>query len=427
MMLPTEHPLRHDLNDEVHARPPETLTAPVRVSYLAVLADGDVREKGWRCAQDLATRYGVSPPSASANHFSADLGPFRFKCERHTEFLRFTFMVPGADEHPFANAAIRAIPADWLAALPGKLIVAANMALIASGETRPDFDRIAERFFDGNALIGGAIGSQAAFAVTDFRIDADGFSRVLILDNSLTPRQAGRMVQRLLEIDTYRILALMALPVARALAPVLARGERELADITQLLVKADKADEPLLLERLTRLEAEIESEQSRNMYRFSAAVAYEALVHRRTAELREERLPGLQTFQEFTQRRLAPAMDTCRSLNARQELLSQRLNRVTQLLATRVDITRENQTQSVLESMNRRAKLQLRLQETVEGLSVAAITYYIVGLVGYAAKGLKATGLPIEVDVVMAASIPVIAILIGLALRRIRRVVTRKP
>ena len=159
-------------------------------------------------------------------------------------------MVPGADEHPFANAAIRAIPADWLAALPGKLIVAANMALIASGETRPDFDRIAERFFDGNALIGGAIGSQAAFAVTDFRIDADGFSRVLILDNSLTPRQAGRMVQRLLEIDTYRILALMALPVARALAPVLARGERELADITQLLVKADKADEPLLLERL---------------------------------------------------------------------------------------------------------------------------------------------------------------------------------
>jgi len=192
------------------------------------------------------------------------------------------------------------------------------------------------------------------------------------------------------------------------------------------LVAAREADEPVLLDRLTRLEAQIESEQSRNLYRFSAAAAYETLVHRRIAEIREERLPGLQTFQEFTQRRLAPAMDTCRSVAARQDLLSQRLNRVTQLLATRVDITREKQTQSVLESMDRRAKLQLRLQETVEGLSVAAITYYIVGLVGYAAKGVKAAGFSIEVDGVMALSIPIVVALTALGLRRIRRLVAHE-
>ena len=47
---------------------------------------------------------------------------------------------------------------------------------------------------------------------------------------------------------------------------------------------------------------------------------------------------------------------------------------------------------NLLGAMNRRQQLQLRLQATVEGLSVAAITYYIVGLVGYAAKGLKEGG-----------------------------------
>ena len=70
--------------------------------------------------------------------------------------------------------------------------------------------------------------------------------------------------------------------------------------------------------------------------------------------------------------------------------MSERVARATQLLSTRVDIARSRQNQAVLEQMNRRTKLQLRLQQTVEGLSVAAITYYIVGLTGYAAKGLNA-------------------------------------
>ncbi len=99
-------------------------------------------------------------------------------------------------------------------------------------------------------------------------------------------------------------------------------------------------------------------------------------------------------------------MNTCRAAAARQESLSQRVARATQLLSTRVDVTREKQNQAVLESMNRRAAAQLRLQQTVEGLSVAAITYYIVGLVGYAAKGAKAAGLAVSPDLAMAVSIP---------------------
>jgi uncharacterized membrane-anchored protein len=233
------------------------------------------------------------------------------------------------------------------------------------------------------------------------------------------------MVQRLLEIDTYRMLAFLALPVARALGPLITQYERELAGITAGLAHASEADEPMLLDRLTRLDAAIESRQADNFYRFSAAEAYYELVQRRIAELREERIQGLQTFQEFTERRLAPAMSTCRSIAARHESLSQRVARTTQLLSTRVDITRERQNKAVLESMNHRAKLQLRLQEAVEGLSVVAAIYYLVGLVGYAAKGLEGTGIAVNPNLAMGASIPFVAILVAIVVRRIRRIATR--
>ena len=248
---------------------------------------------------------------------------------------------------------------------------------------------------------------------------------MLLLDRSTTPRQAGRMIQRLLEIDTYRMLALLAFPVARDLSPFLVACERELADIAGSLVTAEEQDEPVMLSRLTHLAAEIERRESENRYRFGAAIAYYELVQRRIAELRETRIEGLQTFREFTERRLAPAMNTCRSAVARQESLSRRVARATQLLSTRVDVTLERQNMAVLASLNRRAKLQLRFQSAVEGLSVAALTYYVVGLVGYAAKGAKSAGLHIDPELAMGVSVPIVALLAALGLRGIRRMVTR--
>jgi uncharacterized membrane-anchored protein len=232
-------------------------------------------------------------------------------------------------------------------------------------------------------------------------------------------------MQRLLEIETYRMLALLALPVARELTPWIGQAERELAEVTAQLVAANEDAEPQLLERLTALEAEIESRQSAHHFRFTAAEAYHELVERRIEELRENRIQGLQTFEEFTERRLAPAMNTCHSVSARLESLSRRVARATQLLSTRVDISRERQNQRILESMNRRVEAQLRLQQTVEGLSAAAITYYVVGLVGYAAKGLKALGWHVDVELAMGLSIPLVAAITIIGVRHIRRVVTR--
>jgi uncharacterized membrane-anchored protein len=423
MTLPANHPQRFVLNNEVHARPPEMLSAPLRLSFLALLAGAETREREHALMVELAQRYGQTPPATDANHYSADFGPFRVKWERHTEFTRYKFIVAGESDDPFASPAIALVPPEWVARLPGQLIAASHVALQHNYAKPQDPDDISERMFSGSALMGSGIAGGLAVALTDFRIHQDGFSRILVRDSGMSRRQAGRMIQRLLEIDAYRMLALLALPLARELGPQLAAWETRLVEITGAMTAAEAQDEPLL-ERLTGLSAAIEASVSGTQYRFSAAAAYYELVERRIEELREERIQGLQTFEEFVERRLAPAINTVRWVAARQERLSERVARASQLLSTRVDIARERQNQALLESMNRRAKLQLRLQQTVEGLSVAAITYYVVGLVGYGAKSLKAAGVALNADLVTGLSIPLVAVAVALGVHHIRRRVT---
>ncbi len=228
--------------------------------------------------------------------------------------------------------------------------------------------------------------------------------------------QAERVVQRLLEIDTYRIMALLALPVARDAGSVLSAWERELAQINASMVTAGEATEPTLLKSLTRLAAEIEHEESQTRYRFGAADAYCELMQRRIDELREQRIQGLQTFREFTERRLAPAMSTCEA-----GISVATSGAATRLLSTRVDVTTERQNQALLESMNTRA----RLQSTVEGLSVAAVTYYVSALVGHAAEALRSEGVPVEPDLATGISIPIVAVVAWFGIHHIRKTVTR--
>jgi len=216
------------------------------------------------------------------------------------------------------------------------------------------------------------------------------------------------------------------LPAARSYGGKLTRAGERLTELTARLSEiANLADEQKLLGELTRLSAEVEGIAAAVNYRFSAARAYHALVCRRVEELREERVEGLQTIDEFLERRLAPAMRTCEALTERLETLSARIARAGELLRTRVNVALEAHNSDVLRSMDRRAKMQLRLQQTVEGLSVAAISYYLVGLIGYAAKAAKAAGFGVDVDIATGAAIPLIVGLVGLGVWRLRRHVTR--
>ncbi|MFC3147978.1 DUF3422 family protein [Piscinibacterium candidicorallinum] len=418
-LLPPDHPDRFVLAEEVHARPPEPLQTPARASYIAVMVDSDDRERERMHIASLCERFAVPGPGAGATHFSARLGTFRLKWERHGEFSGYTFFGPGPSGAPFADPITASLPPNWLPGVPGLTLCAVQAVLQAAPEQTPDVQVLAEHF-SGNSLVGAQVGDGSAWVYTDFRIHDDGAGRLLLFNRTLTSRQAGQMVQRLFEIEAYRMLALLALPIARRQSPRILAIERALAGLTDGIAQ-DVGNDETLLQELTRLAAEVESGLAASQFRFGACRAYFELVTTRIGELREERLTGLQTIGEFMSRRFTPAVRTCTTVSQRLHDLSERVAQASGLLSTRVDIARERQNQALLASMDRRAKLQLRLQQTVEGLSVAAIVYYVAGLISYVAKGLKAGGLKLDADVAVGVAVPVLAVLVLLAVRRARR------
>ena len=356
--------------------------------------------------RDLMRRYDKREPRRGMKQFTTTLDDVMLRWERHTEYNRYAFMSQDVGDEP------------WLAKMEGELFVAVHAWLVPYDVWAGREDELSDRFFDGNVLIGSRIVDGRALTVTDFRIHEDGFSRILILNRDMPELQSGRVMQRLLEIETYRMMTLLALPVAQRIAPILDADERELSSIGEALVEASTEREPEMLDRLTRLSARSQHRQLRSNYRFAAADAYYEIVMQRIHELREERLPGYQTFEEFTTRRLTPAVKTMRAVSRRQQSVLEQIARATKLLSTRIDIERQRQNQSLLASMDRRGKAQLRLQETVEGLSVAAVTYYLVGLIGTMVDSI---GLHDHKGPIVGVAIPVVAVILFLGVRRMRR------
>lgn len=425
-----DHPLRLVLNNEVHTRPSERLVAPVRASLLAMLSGEGSGENDRHHLEKLCDWAGVPRPPEGATHYSASFGSFQLKWERHTEFSSWTVFRPAPPTghvlvDPFLDPAIKALPDEWLEDLPGERMVAIHVAVLSPDGPEPSSNMLSA-LFGSDHYVATRIAGRAATAWTDFRIHGDGFSRILVCDHNMTPPQAGRIVQRLLEIETYRVLALLALPAARTALPRIGQIEAGLAQLTARMADlTNLEDEREQLERLTRLAAQTEGIASETAYRFGAARAYYQLVQKRIEELRELRIEGVPTVGEFMDRRLAPAIRTCEAVEGRIEVLSQRIARASNLLRTRVEIQVEGQNAELLRSMDRRAHLQLRLQETVEGLSVVAISYYLVGIIGYAAKGLKGAGLGVDPDLMVGLMIPLVLGLVWGGVRRIRRVLTK--
>ncbi len=370
---------------------------------------------------DLLQRFGVAAPGAETKHFTTDITELRLRWERHTEYDRYTFIASDVESEPFSTKPGVSVPADWVDKMQRQIFVGVHAWIANEDDCASDLQSLSERYFGGNVLIGSRTADDLAIALTDLHIHSDGCSRLLLINYGMSPAQTGRVLQRLLEIETYRMMALLALPVAQELMPVLDDSEREMTAISKALVDAEAHQEQQLLDRLSRLSAGSQNRQLRSNYRFAAADAYYDIVLLRINELRENRIAGLQTFKEFTTRRLAPAVKTYRAVAKRQQSILEQTARATKILSTRIDVARQQQNQSLLASMNRRVKAQLRLQATVEGLSVAAVTYYVVGLVGILAAGIAAFGLNLNKAITMGASIPVIAGIAFFGIRRLRK------
>lgn len=417
----TPHPLRFEINNELHARPFEQLVAPLTGTMYAMFHEEHAEKEEYNHLCNLCDRYGLHPPGEKTNHFSADFGSFRLRWERHAEFTSYTFFRQTHGTEPFAESACSEVPKDWLSNLPGQLLTAVKIELLDSSQRKPT-DQELDRYFVSDSLVSSIIGGDAAQLWTDLRIDRDGYNRTLVHNHDMPPRKAGRVVLRIFEIAVYRNLALLALPLARETSRKVAEINSELAELTGKLGQdSGPAAESELLLNLTRVSAEIESLSANTAYRFSATRAYYPIILSRISELKEVPVTPYQTISEFLDRRLAPAVRTCNAASDRLGDLSRRATRSANLLRTKTDFVLSEQNQEQLASMNKRAQRQLRLQETVEGLSIAAISYYLVSLVGYAADAGNSVGLFLNVDLVKGISIPLILISVWMALRRFKK------
>lgn len=415
-----EHALRRALHNEVHARPPEPMMAPLAISHVVMVTDAAARAASRAHLLQLLRDHHLPVPDDHANHLRVDGGAWRLRWELHTEFVTWTFMVDATEGLPKTDAyglALDSLPQQWLKDLPGECLARINLWAKRTDNLQ-DREELHQQFRE-DSLVACQLAEGEATLHTDFQIGPDGCSRMLLRVGQLSPRRLGRLVQRLLEIETYRMVALLGLPIARAAASDLAVAEQELADLALAIRSAHHDEEAQLLDRLTRLAGQVESLYASQHSRFSASRAYFELVDRRIQDIRETRMPGFQSIGEFMDRRLTPARSTCEWVARRQTALSERVSRMSNLLRTRVDFQQEQSSQALLTAMNRRQGMQLKLQATVEGLSVAAITYYIAGLMHYVAEGMQAKGWIQDPTLATALAVPVIAVVVWWFTRRL--------
>jgi len=381
-----DHPLRYQLANELHARPFPTVQAPATAVFLALkrLDSAAARDRGADIDHLIALldRYGAPHPQPDASHYSGDVGRYHLKWESHTEFVTYTAFSDGISDRPFDPADFEIFPEDWLESLPGNRVSSA-LIRIDTGKDDPTFHQdVADHFVSESVAVARVL-DETAIVAGDFRIDPAGHLRFLVNTAPDTgSRRIGRIVQRLCEIETYKAMSMLGLARVREMNPELGALDQRLTQlISNMPGGAVRAEDTL--DDLLAISAELEGMVARSSYRFGASMAYEQIVKQRIQVLREERFMGRQTFGEFMMRRYDPAMRTVRSTKERLDAMADRAMRAGELLRTRVDVERSAQNQDVLESMNRRADLQLRLQRTVEGLSVVAISYYAVSLAGY--------------------------------------------
>ncbi|KPQ15588.1 MAG: putative membrane-anchored protein conserved in bacteria [Rhodobacteraceae bacterium HLUCCO18] len=382
-----DHPLRYALTNELHARPFPSLTAPGQAIYLAIKEPSQAakRDRGRDRAHLLALldRFGAQHPKPDATHFFGDLGKFRLKWEQHTEFVTYTAFVDNGLSRPFDPAAWEVFPEDWLADIPGARITSAHLVYLPAPEDEAEIEPLIHDWFVPESLAVSRVLDDTAAIAGDFRIDSSGHLRFAIFTRPDTgQRRLGRVVQRICEIETYKTMSMLGLPRAREISGKLGQIDERLSHlVTDMTGDLSKPDETL--GQLLAIASELEKLQTESAFRFGATGAYDAIVTQRVQVLREERFRGRQTFAEFMMRRFDPAMRTVKSTEARLEAMTTRAIRAGDLLRTRVDVDRSAQNQALLESMDRRSDMALRLQKTVEGLSVVAISYYAVNLVVY--------------------------------------------
>ncbi|WMT87614.1 DUF3422 domain-containing protein [Pelagibacterium sp. 26DY04] len=408
-----EHPYRDAVLTELHARPVELVAPNMRVRRLVLAVPTRSGAMGAAISQfrDFALAKGYALEDEAGRQYQFSTPERVVSWEFHTEFITITWYSALDDGQNWPDDI-------GLEAVSEAELVGAMRVDMMDEPALPD--RVLPSF-NPTSLCLVAIEYGNAQLAADFVPDADKFIRFEFAAGKLSPLRRAITLRRILEVETYRTMALLALPLARQTGPALRAVEMELTDVMADLSGIETTDE--VQERLKKLhDLSVRSGQisERLNYRFAAAYAYGAILRRRLEKLREETLGQGSSLSSFIGNRVEPALATCEAMDKRLTVLSQKLERAVELLNVRISLDMQIQNKSVLETIAETARSQFRLQHTVEGLSTIAITYYLIGILGYALAGpLEATGWSKTLVISILSPLALIAVFFGL--RAIRR------
>lgn len=412
------------LNNEWHARPVANMATPFRCTHQVFERRGPSETTRAEFAA-LCSQYGQGSPGVGSRQHLVQLGTALVKWEGHTEADSVTALVPGNATPLFSEPASHFAPANLKTAFGTDIVCGVQIEFLRASREDMDMDAI-RAALGTNEIFGGPIADGNAALWASFRLDAEGFSRIVIVDHTLPDGAVGRYLQRVVESESYRLQAMNALPLARQTMTSLSQLEDQLEPLMDQLSQAtDDTDHENLLTQLSIMAAKIEHLAAATSYRFAAARAYSRIVEQRLKELREERVLTQPRYSMFLLRSLQPAMRTCEAAERRIEELAQRVSRAITLLNSMVDMIQTRQTNTMIEAMSRNAAIQVRLQQAVEGFSTFVMSYYALGILSYVLAGLKEGGLlTVEPKLIVGAAAPAVLLMVWMLSRWVRRKLT---
>ena len=423
--------LRQSLSEELHARAFYDFDGAGRfIRFVYLVGNDDSAVLNY--VNDYLRSRNLSPVQASEKFYRIELDGFALRVERHTEFLTISFVEKGLkvqtgiSKDAFREASLPHMPFAWARNAPTAVFHAIWVEVGGRPPTKLQQSDMLQ-VLDSRAVASNNFSDAAAQVHFAFDIDSAGYSRVVVFNKSIEAIRMGRIVQRIVEVETYRLLSLLGLATVKAYSTRLTDIEEVLNGLTNDLANEIKKPDGQVQQLLTVLSsqaADVEDIYSRTSYRLSATKAYLGILTGRLERMQLTRLSGFQGVRGFLDRRMTPAMDSCAAFSERLASLSQRINRAGALLRTQTELVIQRQNRDLLQSMDQRAKHQLRLQQTVERLSIAAVTYYGVGLVGYIAVSLPIDQWGLSLSYIKAGAVPIIALAVWMAIRKVKETVT---
>ena len=393
-----DHAQREALQAEAHARPPLSIVHADAEVWHWVVTDIDPSAE-WAGKVDSLTRHRVM-----------EVEDGLVRVERHTEFISITFL---------GTAAPIATTGALLQECKGKLLTGQRIVIRGA-----DASEMAKTLFRDHRQFGGCLLDPKVRIRSDFIPGSDSMVDYLVEGAFVDADQRGQTVKWLIDLETYRVASLLALPLVRELDPRLHALDAKAAEIIQSLSSEPEDKGAAYVDDLAKLLSETSEMRESVRFRISASAAYYQLVQDRLAILQQTPEQGRLTLEGFIEHRLAPAIKTVFAFERRLNDLSQMVSSAMDLARTRIEHRVQLQNQQLLASMERRAHQQVHLAQAVEGLSVAAITYYIISLISKELENFPYI-FGISNKVIIAVLIPVIALGVWFAAHRARKAIEK--